>query len=51
MVVVHFHIEQNQNDPGGAVVHIFRFHSDLIDEMWDIGQAIPEDSPNEHGSF
>jgi len=51
MVVVHSHVKQNQDEPGGAVVHIFRFHNDLIMEFWDIGQAIPENSPNENGVF
>lgn len=51
MVVVHSHIKQNQEDLGAAVVHIFRFHNDLIVELWDIGQPIPKDSPNENGVF
>ncbi|WP_066304252.1 nuclear transport factor 2 family protein [Bacillus sp. FJAT-29814] len=51
MVVVHSHIKQNQEDLGAAVVHIFRFHHNLIVELWDIGQPIPEDSPNENGVF
>jgi len=51
MVAVHSHVKQNKADPGGAVVHIFRFHNDLIVEFWDVGQAIPENSPNENGMF
>lgn len=34
-----------------AVVHLFRFEGDLITELWDIGQTVPENSPNEHGMF
>lgn len=34
-----------------AVVHIFRFSSDKIIEMWDLGQPIARDSPNENGLF
>lgn len=34
-----------------AVVHIFRFEGSKIVEMWDIGQEIPEDSPNALGMF
>lgn len=51
MVVVHSHIKQNQEDLGAAVVHIFRFQHNLIVELWDIGQPIPKDSPNENGVF
>ena len=51
MVAVHSHVKQNQDDLGGAVVHIFRFHQDLIVEFWDVGQPIPENSPNENGIF
>jgi predicted SnoaL-like aldol condensation-catalyzing enzyme len=31
------------------LVHIFRFDGGLIAELWDIGQPVPEDSPNERG--
>lgn len=34
-----------------AVVHIFRFTNDQIAEMWDLGQIIDRDSPNENGLF
>ncbi|WP_053362469.1 nuclear transport factor 2 family protein [Bacillus sp. FJAT-27251] len=51
IVAVHSHVKQNQDDIGGAVVHIFRFHNDLIVEFWDVGQPIPENSPNENGVF
>jgi predicted SnoaL-like aldol condensation-catalyzing enzyme len=51
VVVVHSHVKQNQDDLGGAVVHIFRFHHALIVELWDVGQPIPENSPNENGVF
>lgn len=34
-----------------AVVHILRFDEGKIVEMWDIGQEIPKDSPNELGMF
>lgn len=51
MVMVFSHIKQNPEDLGGAVVHIFRFSNDKIIEMWDVGQPVPEDSPNENGMF
>ncbi len=50
-VVVYSHIKQNQDDLGVAVVHIFRFHNNQIAEVWDVGQPIPENSPNENGVF
>ncbi len=50
-VVVHSHIKQHPDDIGAAVVHIFRFQNERIIEMWDIGQPIPEDSPNKNGAF
>ncbi|MBP1962983.1 nuclear transport factor 2 family protein [Paenibacillus aceris] len=51
IVAVHSHVKQRQEDIGGAVVHIFRFNNDLIVEFWDVGQPIPEKSPNENGMF
>lgn len=51
IVMVHSHVKQNPEDLGGAVVHIFRFQNDRIIELWDLGQPIPENSPNENGMF
>jgi predicted SnoaL-like aldol condensation-catalyzing enzyme len=51
IVAVHSHVKQNQDDLGAAVVHIFRFYNELIVELWDLGQPIPESSPNENGMF
>src|SRR5512145_361634 len=50
-VAVFSHVRQQPGDPGAAVVHIFRFQGDLVAELWDVGQAVPEDSPNENGMF
>ncbi|REJ11058.1 nuclear transport factor 2 family protein [Halobacillus trueperi] len=50
-VVVHSHIKQNPEDTGVAVVHMMRFENGKIIELWDIGQPIPEDTPNENGAF
>ncbi|MEH7237817.1 nuclear transport factor 2 family protein [Bacillus sp. JJ1562] len=50
-VSVYSHIRQNPDDLGIAVVHIFRFVDGQIVELWDIGQPIPENSPNENGMF
>lgn len=51
MVTVYSHIKQSPEHLGAAVIHIFRFKDDQIVEMWDVGQPIPEDSPNENGMF
>ena len=50
-VMVYSHIKQSPEDSGAAVVHIFRFQEGKIVEMWDVGQPVPEDSPNENGMF
>lgn len=51
IVAVHSSVRQHPDDLGGAVVHIFRFKDNQIVELWDIGQPLPEDSPNENGMF
>lgn len=51
VVTVYSHIKQSPEDLGAAVVHILRFKDNQIVEMWDIGQPIPEDTPNENGMF
>ena len=50
-VITLSHVKQNPNDTGAAVVHIFRFEGSQVAELWDLGQAIIEDSPNENGVF
>ena len=50
-VAIHSHIKQDPMDRGAAVIHIFRFEGERIVELWDVGQAIPEESPNDHGMF
>jgi predicted SnoaL-like aldol condensation-catalyzing enzyme len=42
---------QDPQAPEIAVVHIFRFEQDRIAELWDLGQPISKDSPNENGMF
>jgi predicted SnoaL-like aldol condensation-catalyzing enzyme len=50
-VAVFSRVRQKPGDAGGAVVHIFRFDGERIVELWDIGQAVPENSVNENGMF
>jgi predicted SnoaL-like aldol condensation-catalyzing enzyme len=45
------HVRQKPEDRGVAMVHIFRFENRRIVELWDIGQPVPETSPNELGMF
>lgn len=51
LVAIHSHVKQNREDLGAAVVHLFRFENGFIAELWDVGQPIPVDSPNERGVF
>ena len=51
LVVVHSHVRQKPGDLGAAVVHIFRFEKGRIVELWDLGQPVPEKSPNQYGMF
>jgi predicted SnoaL-like aldol condensation-catalyzing enzyme len=51
LVAVHSHLRLRMEEPGFAVVHIFRFDGGRIVEMWDIVQAVPTDSPNKNGMF
>lgn len=51
LVAIHSRV---QLTPGGqemALVHIFRFAGDRIIELWDVGQPVPVESPNENGAF
>lgn len=51
LVAVHSHMRPKPGSPGMALMHIFRFEQGRIAELWDIGQPVPEQSPNEHGMF
>lgn len=49
LVAVHSHVQQERLD--AAVIHIFRFRENKIVELWDFGQQVPQESPNENGMF
>jgi len=51
LVAVHSHVRQRPDDLGASVVHIFRFENGRIVELWDLGQPLPEKSPNQYGMF
>lgn len=42
---------QNPAEPSIPVVHMFRFNNGQIVELWDVGQPVIQDSPNENGLF
>jgi predicted SnoaL-like aldol condensation-catalyzing enzyme len=42
---------QDPSAPAIAVVHIFRFEGEQVVELWDVGQLVANDSPNENGLF
>jgi len=50
-VAIHSHVQQKPGERGAAVVHIFRFEESRIVELWDVGQPVPEQSPNQYGMF
>ena len=50
-VMVHFLVKHKLDELGAAVMQIFRFENGKIVEMWDLGQEIPEETPNQHGMF
>src|SRR5262245_39590496 len=51
-VITHSRVSrQDPSAPAIAVVHIFRFEQDRIAELWDVGQQMSKDSPNENGMF
>jgi len=51
LVATYSRVQHKPGDPGIAVVHIFRFENGKIVELWDLGQAIQKNSPNENGMF
>jgi predicted SnoaL-like aldol condensation-catalyzing enzyme len=42
---------QDPAEPSIAVVHIFRFKNGRVVELWDLGQPMMKDSPNQNGMF
>jgi predicted SnoaL-like aldol condensation-catalyzing enzyme len=51
LVAIHSRVRQNPQDRGAALVHLFRFRDNRIEELWDVGQPEPEKVINEHGMF
>lgn len=51
LVAVHSHIVLSAGGADMAVMHLFRFQDEKIVELWDLGQPVPPDSPNQDGMF
>ena len=51
LVAVHAHVKLKMDDPGTVLVHIFRFEKGKVVELWDLGQRVPDNSPNQFGVF
>ena len=50
-VATHARLRLRPDGPEMALVHIFRFEGDRIAELWDVGQRVPDSSPNKFGMF
>jgi predicted SnoaL-like aldol condensation-catalyzing enzyme len=51
LAAIHACVKLKPGDLGIATIHLFRFEGDRIVELWDVGQAVPEKTPNENGMF
>lgn len=51
LVYLHVHSTVNTNDPGQAVVDIFRVVDGVIVEHWDVIQNVPTEAANENTMF
>ncbi len=51
LVAVHYHSQASEDDPGFAVVDIFRVEDCRMVEHWDVVQPVPEDSANDNTMF
>lgn len=51
LVMTHSRLLFSPDKPQMSVVHIFRFEDGRIVEMWDTGQAVPDELVNELGMF
>lgn len=49
LVAFHSFVKQDHMAIGFIVMHLMRFENDKIAELWDFGQEIPKDMPNENG--
>ncbi|MXP26142.1 hypothetical protein GRI39_08845 [Altererythrobacter indicus] len=50
-VTVHYHVRRWPDDPGWAVIDIFRVEDGKIAEHWDVMQDVIEGGPNPNSPF
>lgn len=50
-VIVHYHVRRWPEDPGFAVIDIFRVADDMIAEHWDVLQPVESGGPNPNPVF
>lgn len=50
-VILHYHVRRWPEDPGFAVVDIFRVEDGMIVEHWDVLQDVAPDGPNPCAPF
>lgn len=50
-VIVHYHVRRWPDDPGFAVMDIFRIADGLIAEHWDVSMDVPTEGPNPNSPF
>ncbi len=50
-VTVHYHVQRFADDPGFAVMDIFRIENGLIAEHWDVVQDVVVNGPNPNSMF
>lgn len=51
LVSVHSKVQLEKEKITLAITHIMQFEGDSIIELWDFGQAVPEEMVNENGMF
>jgi len=51
LVAVHSRVQLAKGGTELAIMHIFKFVKGKIVELWDFGQAVPENMINENGMF
>lgn len=50
-VMLHVHVRLQPQEPGLAIVEIFRLEQGRIVEHWDVRQPVPETAANTNGMF
>jgi predicted SnoaL-like aldol condensation-catalyzing enzyme len=50
-VIVHYHVRRTPDDPGFAVIDIFRVANGMIAEHWDVSQPVTGGGPNPNPMF